>query len=82
MAPPPSATVPPGSIDTSKAPPTTATRRALVLMPSDGELTVFAPGSEPGERRRWTGVTFTAGPSRGQAERLSLTEAAFACHEG
>lgn len=84
MPPPPLATVPPGSTDSLGAPPATAaaTRRALVLMAHDGELTVFPPGGAPGDMPRWTGVTFTVGPDRGQAQRLTLTEASFACHEG
>lgn len=85
MPPPPLATVPPGPIGTgptSNTPPTTATGRALVLMHTEGEMTVFAPHRAPGEAQRWTGVTFGVDPTRGQADRLSLTEATFACHEG
>ena len=81
MPPPPVATVPPGSIDASNAPPTTGAPRPLVLMPQDGELTLFAPDKAPDDEQRWTGVTIKVSPNRGQAERLSLTEAAFACHE-
>ena len=82
MPPPPVATVPPGSIDAGTAPPTTGARRPLVLMPQDGELTVFAPDKAPDDEQRWTGITFKVSPSRAQAERLSLTEATFTCHEG
>lgn len=82
MPPPPVATVPPAPIDASTAPPTTAAPRPLVLMPQDGELTVFAPGKAPDHEQRWTGLTLKVSPTRGHAERLSLAEATFACHEG
>ncbi len=85
MPPPPLATVPSGATGTnptSSAPPTSATGGALVLMPTDGEMTVFAPNRAPGEAQRWAGLTFRVEPTRGQADRLSLTEATFACHEG
>jgi hypothetical protein len=82
MPPPPLATAPPGSGNASTAPPTTATRRPLVLMPQDGELTLFAPDKAPDDEQRWTGVTIKVSPIRGRAERLVLTEATFTCHEG
>ena len=85
MPPPPLATVPSGAVGTgptSNAPPTSTSRGALVLMPTDGEMTVFAPHRAPGEAQRWTGVTFRVEPARGQADRLHLTEATFVCHEG
>jgi hypothetical protein len=51
-------------------------------MPQEAEMTVFAPEKAPGDAQRWTGVPFKVNPSRGIAERLSLTEATFTCFAG
>lgn len=82
MPPPPVATVPPGAGPAGTVPPTAAAPTGLVLMPEDGQLTVFAPEKAPGDAQRWTGVTFKVNPGRGIAERLSLTEATFTCLPG
>lgn len=82
VPPPPAATVPLGSAQAGTVPPTTAAPKGLVLMPEEGELTVFAPEKAPGDAQRWTGVTFKVHPSRGIAERLSLTEGTFTCFPG
>lgn len=82
MAPPPVATVPPGSAQAGTVPPIAAVPKRLVLMPEDGQLTVFAPEKAPGDAQRWTGVTFKVNPGRGIAERLTLTEATFTCVPG
>jgi hypothetical protein len=52
-----------------------------VLTSQDGESTLFAPGKGPEDEQRWTCVTIKVSPGRGQAERVSLTEATFTCHE-
>lgn len=82
MPPPPLATVPAGSEGLWSSPSTTGPRNGLVLMPVDGELTLFAPGKAPDEEQRWTGVTFRVAAAAGPAKRLTLTEAELACHPG
>ncbi len=66
-APPPAATL---------APPTTAFTGRLVLLRTDGELAVFAPGVSTAD-----GVTFKVRTS-GAGTFLTLEEVSFACVPG